>query len=69
MFHVHTFFAPFSTMRVESFHDDGQHLATEPTYRTFWPSLFTLAASHVNHSDVYLSIHLFQVYLLSRDDA
>src|SRR5205085_11049068 len=31
---------------------------------TFWPSLFSLPASHVNRIDVYLSIGLFQVYLL-----
>jgi hypothetical protein len=35
----------------------------------FLASLFTLAASTVNHIEVYLSISLFHLYPLRRDDA
>lgn len=37
--------------------------------RTFWPSLFTLAASNVNHIDVYRSSSVLQLEPLRRDDA
>jgi hypothetical protein len=59
IFHAHSFFATFSPMPLASFHDYGQHFCHEPALRTFWPSLFTLAASHVNQSEVYLSSNLF----------
>src|SRR5260370_40808645 len=36
---------------------------------TFWPSLFTLAASNVNQIDDYLSINFFQLYPFGRDNA
>jgi hypothetical protein len=28
---------------------------------TFWPSLFTMAVSNVNHIEVYLSINIIQL--------
>src|SRR5260370_12834108 len=36
---------------------------------TFWPSVFTLAASNVNQIDDYLSINFFQLYPFGRDNA
>src|SRR5712691_4788449 len=35
---------------------------------TFWPSLFTMAASHVNHIEAYLYINVFQLKPFGRED-
>ena len=36
---------------------------------TFWPPLFTMAASNVNHIEVYLCINVCQLEPFGRDDA
>ncbi len=36
---------------------------------TFWPSLFTLAASHVKHIEANLYFNVFQLKPFGRDDA